>query len=204
MADATALPAAITEVALPILSTAGSQVTATSIQIAEHFDKRHANVLRAISNLECSPEFSQLNFELANYIDEQGKPRQMYRVTRDGFAFLAMGFTGKEAARWKEAYIRAFNLMEAKLRSLYEFKMDEDARMFRNGMKLKTFLTLRDQSNMTLDQLQKEEDPQKRCHLYRQLKFINNTVGWPTSSAAQLLGADAPLLLTVSQEGGAA
>jgi hypothetical protein len=35
----------------------------------------------------------------------------MYEMTRDGFTFLAMGFTGKEAARWKEAYIAAFNAM---------------------------------------------------------------------------------------------
>ncbi|EOS1856350.1 Rha family transcriptional regulator, partial [Escherichia coli] len=33
-------------------------------------------------------------------------------ITRDGFAFLAMGFTGKRAARFKEAYINAFNQME--------------------------------------------------------------------------------------------
>ena len=198
------LPAATAEVALPVLHTADGHATATSVQIAEHFGKQHKNVVRAIRNLGCSDEFSRLNFEPRDYVDERGKVQPMFMVTRDGFAFLAMGFTGKEAMRWKEAYIRAFNAMEAKLRSLYEFKMDEDARMFRNGMKLKTFLTLRDQSNMTLDQLQKEEDPQKRCHLYRQLKFINNTVGWPTSSAEQLLGADAPLLLDVSQEGGAA
>ncbi|EOT9412018.1 Rha family transcriptional regulator, partial [Escherichia coli] len=35
--------------------------------------------------------------------------------TRDGFAFLAMGFTGKRAAQFKEAYINAFNQMEKQL-----------------------------------------------------------------------------------------
>jgi phage regulator Rha-like protein len=39
----------------------------------------------------------------------------MYYVTRDGFAFLAMGFTGKKAAQFKERYIAAFNAMEKKL-----------------------------------------------------------------------------------------
>ena len=38
-----------------------------------------------------------------------------YTITRDGFVFLAMGFTGKEAAQWKEAYIEAFNAMETTL-----------------------------------------------------------------------------------------
>ena len=41
----------------------------------------------------------------------------MYYMTRDGFTFLAMGFTGKVAAQFKEAYINAFNEMEEKLRS---------------------------------------------------------------------------------------
>ncbi|MGI9701007.1 Rha family transcriptional regulator [Pseudomonas aeruginosa] len=36
-------------------------------------------------------------------------------MTRDGFTFLCMGFTGEEAARWKEAYINAFNKMEQAL-----------------------------------------------------------------------------------------
>ena len=38
-----------------------------------------------------------------------------YQITRDGFAFLAMGFTGKRAAQFKEAYINAFNQMEQAL-----------------------------------------------------------------------------------------
>ncbi len=39
----------------------------------------------------------------------------MYEMTKDGFMFLVMGFTGKAAAQIKEAYINAFNLMHAKL-----------------------------------------------------------------------------------------
>ena len=38
-------------------------------------------------------------------------------MTKDGFCFLAMGFTGKEAAKWKEAFINAFNQMEAIIKS---------------------------------------------------------------------------------------
>ena len=40
----------------------------------------------------------------------------MYYIARDGFVFLAMGFTGKIAAKFKEAYIEAFNEMEERLR----------------------------------------------------------------------------------------
>ena len=45
----------------------------------------------------------------------RGKKYDCYMMTRDGFAFLAMGFTGKKAAHWKEAYINAFNAMEKRL-----------------------------------------------------------------------------------------
>jgi RecG-like helicase len=38
-----------------------------------------------------------------------------FTITRDGFTFLAMGFTGKKAAQFKEAYINAFNQMEQAL-----------------------------------------------------------------------------------------
>lgn len=40
----------------------------------------------------------------------------MYYIAKDGFVFLAMGFTGKIAAKFKEAYINAFNEMEEMLR----------------------------------------------------------------------------------------
>ena len=202
MADET-LPAVTTEVALPVLLTADGHATATSVQIAEHFGKRHRDVLRAIRNLGCSPEFNERNFAPVDYIDEKGEHRPMYRVTRDGFAILAMGFTGKEAMRWKEAYIRAFNLMEAKLRSMYVAPLVSEQE-FRNGIRLRSKLTLREQSHKTIRDLMAEKEPAVRRNLYWQLLQINETLGIPTESAAQLLGADAPLLLTVSLEGGAA
>lgn len=36
----------------------------------------------------------------------------MYFINRDGFTFLIMGFTGKDADIWKWKYIKAFNQME--------------------------------------------------------------------------------------------
>ena len=41
----------------------------------------------------------------------------MFTMTKDGFSFLVMGYTGKKAAQFKEAYINAFNKMEAEIRS---------------------------------------------------------------------------------------
>lgn len=42
------------------------QPTTTSLDVAAHFGKRHDTVLRAIRQLECSPEFRLHNFEEAS------------------------------------------------------------------------------------------------------------------------------------------
>ncbi|ACT00251.1 Rha family transcriptional regulator [Paenibacillus sp. JDR-2] len=86
-----------------------------SLKIAEVFGKEHKNVLRDIANLECSQEFSQLNFEPSDYTNERGRPYTKYLITQDGFSFLVMGYTGKEAARFKEMYIGEFNRMKETL-----------------------------------------------------------------------------------------
>jgi Rha family phage regulatory protein len=93
----------------------------TSLDIARRFERSHKNVLQAIQNLEFPPELAEkawLNFQPATYqhpVNKQTFP--VYRITRDGFALLAMGFTGKKALEWKLKYIAAFNAMEAKLRA---------------------------------------------------------------------------------------
>jgi len=93
------------------------QPTANSKAIGDFFCKNHRHVLEAIKNLECSESFRESNFRLSSYRSAQNKILPCYEMTKDGFCFLAMGFTGKEAAKWKEAYISAFNQMEAIIKS---------------------------------------------------------------------------------------
>lgn len=85
---------------------------ANSLMVAKMFGKDHKNVLRSIKNLDCSQDFWRLNFAPSNYTDDRGKKQPCVMMTRDGFTFLAMGFTGKKAAQFKEAYIKRFNEME--------------------------------------------------------------------------------------------
>lgn len=100
----------------PSVKLVHGQAITTSIKVAEYFGKAHYRVLRAIENLECSPEFRAANFGASQYEVKTPtggtKMRPMYTITKDGFMFLAMGFTGKEAAQWKEKYIAAFNELE--------------------------------------------------------------------------------------------
>lgn len=87
----------------------------SSRDIARVFEKEHKIVLRSIRDLDCSESFSRYNFVPSNYEDGRGKEYPEYLITRDGFSFLAMGFTGAKAAEFKEKYIAAFNAMEQEL-----------------------------------------------------------------------------------------
>ncbi len=91
------------------------RLVTTSLDIAQNFGKRHKHILEAIKNLECSKEFNETNFRPVEYTDVKGEKRPMYEITRDGFVFLCMGFTGAAAAQWKEKYINAFNKMENRI-----------------------------------------------------------------------------------------
>lgn len=93
---------------------------ANSLLVAKMFDKRHDNVLRDIENLDCSEEFRLLNFEESYYRNDQNKKQPCVNMTRDGFTFLVMGYRGKKAAQFKEAYIKRFNQMERFIKEMQD------------------------------------------------------------------------------------
>lgn len=95
----------------------GDEIFANSLQIAEVFEKNHSHILRAIDNLP-NDDFKSQNFKYDSYFDKKSEQRRMINLTRDGFSLLVMGFTGQKAYRWKIEFIKAFNLMEAKLTRL--------------------------------------------------------------------------------------
>ena len=95
---------------------ANNQALTNSLLVAKEFGKEHSKVMRDIQNLACSQEFRAANFGESSYKNEQGKIFPMCTMTKDGFSFLVMGYTGKKAAAFKEAYIKAFNLMEEEIR----------------------------------------------------------------------------------------
>jgi len=102
------------------LKVVDGQVLVTSNVIADSFGKQHKDVLKAIRNLECSEGFQQRNYAPSEWVTGQNKRYPCFQITRDGFAFLAMGFTGEKAADWKEKYIDAFNQMESALNKSIE------------------------------------------------------------------------------------
>lgn len=107
----------------PVVTVVDGNVTTLSTDVAAFFEKRHDVVLRAIENIRSSLDSNRLhNFAETEVTRESPLKKgtliksKAYRLTRDGFTFLAMGFTGARAQEFKWAYIDAFNKMEAALR----------------------------------------------------------------------------------------
>jgi len=81
--------------------------------VAEDFGKRHDHVLAKIEEKIATLKFGALSWFIeSEYNDAQGKLRKEYLLTRDGFSFIVMGFTGSKADEFKIKYIEAFNAME--------------------------------------------------------------------------------------------
>lgn len=106
-----------------LIKVENSMTFVTSKDVADNFGKENKHVMRDIrSILKNQPEFGESNFGLSTYISKQNKELECYNISRDGFAILAMGFTGEKAVEWKIKYINAFNAMESELRSQSENK----------------------------------------------------------------------------------
>jgi Rha family phage regulatory protein len=101
-----------------------NQVFVSSREVAAKFGKRHSDVVRDIKKLFFtnkdkqefmqffSRNFAEQRISLDNSPRRGRPPEPHYLMTRDGFAFLAMGFTGRKAIEWKVRFLEAFNLME--------------------------------------------------------------------------------------------
>lgn len=95
------------------------KVVVSSRVVAQDFGKRHNDVLRAIeSKLENVILRSQNYFIESTYkVEGNNKSYKEYLMTRDGFAFIVMGFTGSKADEFKLKYIEVFNKMEETIKN---------------------------------------------------------------------------------------
>lgn len=90
----------------------------SSRDIANSFNKRHGDVIRSIEDkMEVNAILRSPNYFIeSTYRDKSNRKSKEYLLTRDGFSFIVMGFTGVEADRWKIKYIEAFNNMEQQIK----------------------------------------------------------------------------------------
>lgn len=94
----------------------GDEIFATSLQVAEVFEKRHTHILDTIKGYP-RDNFTEPNFRLSEYCDITGRKLPMYQITKDGFTLLAMSFSGEKFYKFKIEFINAFNKMEAMIRN---------------------------------------------------------------------------------------
>ena len=87
-------------------------LVADSLEVADRFGKRHTHVLRSIDDIINQLE-SQSTQNWADYFipddyqDNKNRTQRRFKLTRDGFSLLVMGFTGPAALHWKLLYIEA-------------------------------------------------------------------------------------------------
>jgi Rha family phage regulatory protein len=109
----------------------GGHPFCSSRQVAETFERQHQHVLRSIR--EAGEEMGRfaVQFWTTNFIEvkykERGRLYPEFLLTKDGFSFVAMGFTGGKAAQFKIAYINRFNHMEEFIKSLLAAKLEHPA-----------------------------------------------------------------------------
>lgn len=124
----------------------------TSLQIAEITGRRHTDVMRAIRNMETAWEkVSERKFALAEYQDEQGKPRPCYSLNKEECLYIATKFNDEARAklikRWKELEEQhqkpsvPQNYLEA-LKSLVKAEEEKQQLALENKQKDETIITI--------------------------------------------------------------
>jgi Rha family phage regulatory protein len=158
-----------------------ADIRTTSLKVAEAFGRLHKNVIQKIESLDCSAEFASANFSAHVSKVQAGAVKRnskYYEMTKDGFMFLVMGFTGKQAAQIKEAYINAFNAMAATLAAAASTTTTDDRTGLRNAVNLlvsKRSLMYSDAYSLIhqrfnvnqLDDLKREQLPQAVEYVHR-------------------------------------
>lgn len=74
----------------------------TSEEVARLFNRRHGSVLRSIRDLKCSNEFREENYAFIGEKAAGPVRRCFFNMTRDGYWFLCMSLTGKDAKEFKQ------------------------------------------------------------------------------------------------------
>ena len=105
----------------PTITVCNGLATVLTTNISEVFEKNHRHVLRDVEDIiQRTPEDRRGNFipvelERPSNLGKGIVKYKAYALTKAGFTFLAMGFTGEKADKFKWAYIDEFDRMEKAL-----------------------------------------------------------------------------------------
>ena len=81
----------------------------TSVLVSKVFGEHHRSVLAKIEMLDFTSEFFRKNFNEIQYVNEYRELKTAYEMTRDGFGFISIDFTGREAAEYSSVFIDSFD-----------------------------------------------------------------------------------------------
>lgn len=110
-----------TRTTAPTITVCNGLATVLTTNISEVFEKNHRHVLRDVEDIiQRTPEDRRGNFipvelERPSNLGKGIVKYKAYALTKAGFTFLAMGFTGEKADKFKWAYIDEFDRMEKAL-----------------------------------------------------------------------------------------
>ena len=105
----------------PAITICNGLATVLTTNVAGVFQKTHKDVLEAVDNIiQRTPKDRRGNFipvelERPSNLGKGVVKYKAYALTKAGFTFLAMGFTGVKADKFKWAYIDEFDRMEKAL-----------------------------------------------------------------------------------------
>lgn len=107
---------------------AESNLTISSMEVAEMMNKEHKNVLRDIrkyiqyldfeapedpEDISTNNKLNSSNFFIkSHYTDSQGKTQPYYKITKKGVDFLSRRLTGQKGAKFTAKYINRFYELE--------------------------------------------------------------------------------------------
>lgn len=100
----------------------------SSREIAERFEKRHNDVVKVIESkihILTTENFVVNTYFIESSFLHNGNEYKEFLLTRDGFSFIAMGFTGSKADIWRLRYIEAFNQMENEIKRMNQPQGEE-------------------------------------------------------------------------------
>lgn len=157
------------------------QIVADSRDVARAIGKEHRNLMRSISTYY--KHLSQLKIERAKffipatYIDDQGKERPCYYLTRMGCDMVANKMTGERGTLFTAAYVTRFHEMEAELLKRRELRAEgkpqrrsltdmirDNPEANRWDYKLYTDLAYKAAFGKTAAQIKKERAPGSKRH----------------------------------------
>lgn len=97
------------------------KIYADSRQVAEMIGKRHDNLLKSINNyveILAASKLRTLDFFIkSSYLDNQGKLRPCYKLTRKGCDMVANKLTGAKGVLFTAEYVTRFEEMEKQLQN---------------------------------------------------------------------------------------